>query len=407
MKNYRAQLKEIMDHGNPSQDRTEVGTKSLFGKTMRFPLTEKGVIGAQKTIPLITSRRINPNFFIHETLWFLSGCTDVKYLKDNGVSIWDDWVIPETAAFEEVASEKQTAQDMSTWLRCERPNEYEVWRNNQKALGFPLETKEEILRVSGIEIPPVRLASGSIGNGAYGTAWRKWPDTRVATDSEAARLDLSGKGYDWFGQVKEANFSVYHRVIDQVQNAIDLLKTNPDSRRIIVSAWNPGLIEEAVLPPCHSFYQFYTRELTYDELVSSFDTSYDWLGENRKDLDTAQLHAVKQGLPTRALSCLLYCRSQDVPVGTVANIAQYSMLTHMVAQCAGMYAEEFVWVGGNTHVYNNQVEKMTELLERIPSFKPPHISLNPDIKNIDDFKFNDIEISNYDPLPGMKIPIAI
>ena len=139
MQNYLDLLQDILDFGSPSKDRTEVGTISTFGETLRFPLqTDEG----KPTIPLLTTRQIYPRTFVHETLWFLSGSTDVKYLKDNNVSIWDDWVIPETATFVEVEPEKQTAQNMSTWLRCKAPEAYKVWREHQKALGFPVETKE-------------------------------------------------------------------------------------------------------------------------------------------------------------------------------------------------------------------------------------------------------------------------
>lgn len=427
MQNYHDLIEDILETGNPSKDRTEVGTLSMFGQIMRFPLqTDDG----DKTIPLLTTRQIYPRTFIHETLWFLSGSTDVEYLKNNNVSIWDDWVIPETAQFVGIEPEKQTAQNMSTWLRCKAPEAYKVWREHQKALGFPVETKEAIKDVTGVDIPSVALASGSIGEGAYGTAWRNWPDTRLVNATDIHNPKWYQRGYTNMGNLALfPNKYVMQRNIDQIAVVIDTLKNNPDSRRIIVTAWNPGLLEDAVLPPCHTAQFYYTREFAYYEmffrveergLLSEFDVFFDDYRKDKpeipdhyqEDKDTLFQEMIaqfckKNDIPTRALSLLLVCRSQDVPVGTLSNVAQYGMLTHLIAQSAGMEAEELVWVGANAHIYNNQIPMMEELLKRQHSEKQPILVLNPDIKNIDDFKFEDIKIENYDYQPAIKIPIAV
>lgn len=427
MQNYLDLLQSILDFGSPSKDRTEVGTISTFGETLRFPLqTDEG----KPTIPLLTTRQIYPRTFVHETLWFLSGSTDVKYLKDNNVSIWDDWVIPETATFVEVEPEKQTAQNMSTWLRCKAPEAYKVWREHQKALGFPVETKEAIKDVTGVDIPSVALASGSIGEGAYGTAWRNWPDTRLVNADDIHNPKWKQRGYTNMGNLAlfPHNY-VMQRNIDQIADVIKTLKTNPDSRRMIVTAWNPGLIEDAVLPPCHTVQFYYTREFNYSDLIQRvnerglLEKCIAYFDDYRKDKpEIPDTYVTKKdalffemivpfckenNIPLRALSLMLVARSQDFPVGSCANIAQYGMLTHLIAQCVGMEAEEFVWVGSNVHVYNNQIPMMKELLTRVPSEKQPTLVLNPAIKNIDDFKFEDIRIEDYEYQPAIKIPIAV
>ena len=414
MKNYHIELEDILNTGNESKDRTEVGTLSKFGKLMRFPLTEDGIVPGEPTIPMLTTRQFFSRSIIRETLWFLSGSTDVKELKDHNVTIWDEWVIPSTAKFTAVEPEKQTAQDMSTWLRCNDPTAYAKWRSHQKTKGFPVETKEEIERVTGTSIPRVRLSSGSIGKGAYGTSWRKWPDTRMVPTTDAANPKWTERGYNNLGPLAhDTNTTVLYREIDQIQNVIDTLKNNPDSRRIIVTAWNPGLLEDAALPPCHSWQQYYTRELDYEELLAYFrkkelfEIFFGTLADKKCAKTQAQSFAKEHGIPTRALSCLLKARSQDFPIGSLGNIFQYALLTHLIAQCVGMVAEEFIWVGGNVHIYNNQVAYMEELLTREPIDTIPVLTLNPEVKNIDDFKFEDITISNYEHHPAMKIPIAV
>lgn len=417
MQNYLDLLEDIIAVGAPSKDRTEVGTLSVFGESMRFPLQKED---GSKTIPLLTTRQIYPRTFIHETLWFLSGSTDVKYLKDNNVSIWDEWVIPETATFVEVEPEKQTAQNMSTWLRCKAPEAYKVWREHQKALGFPVETKEAIKDVTGVDIPSVALASGSIGNGAYGTAWRNWPDARLVNAEEIHNPKWKQRGYTNMGNLAlfPHNY-VMQRNIDQIAEVIQTLKTNPDSRRIIVTAWNPGLLEDAVLPPCHSFFTFYTREYAHAELgiiieekhqLKKYEVYHDDCVKTNPNIPHKEIavnFCKENNIPTRGLSLMLVCRSQDYVAGTVSNIAQYGLLAHLIAQCVGMEAEELVWVGSNVHVYNNQLPMAEQLLERTPSTNKPTLVLNPDIKNIDDFKFEDIRIEDYEYQPAIKIPIAV
>jgi thymidylate synthase len=264
MKQYHDLLQHILDNGVKKEDRTGTGTISVFGYQMRFDLAEG--------FPCITTKKLHLRSIIHELLWFLKGETNIAYLKDNGVSIWDEW-----------ADENG-------------------------------------------ELGPV-----------YGSQWRSWP----APDG---------------------------RHIDQITQVIDQIKNNPDSRRMIVSAWNVGLVDQMALPPCHAFFQFYVAE--------------------------------------GKLSCQLYQRSADTFLGVPFNIASYALLTMMMAQVCGLQPGEFVHTLGDAHLYSNHIEQAQLQLTR--DFRPlPTMHMNPAITNLFDFKYEDFELLNYDPHPHIKAAVAI
>lgn len=264
MKQYQELLSTIVETGTKKEDRTGTGTLSLFGYQMRFNLSEG--------FPLLTTKKLHLRSIIHELLWFLSGDTNIKYLHDNKVSIWDEW-----------ADE-----------------------------------------------------SGDLGP-VYGYQWRSW------------------KGAD--GQT-----------IDQISELIEMIKTNPDSRRLIVSAWNVADIKNMALPPCHALFQFYVAD--------------------------------------GRLSCQLYQRSADVFLGVPFNIASYALLTMMVAQVTGLEPGDFVHTLGDAHIYLNHLDQTAEQLSRTP--RPlPVMKLNKEVTNIFDFKYEDFTLENYDPYPTIKAPIAI
>jgi thymidylate synthase len=261
---YLDLLRHVLDHGKFKADRTGTGTFSVFGAQARFPL--------QKNFPLVTTKKVHLKSITYELLWFLRGETNVKYLRDHGVTIWDEWAD----------------------------------------------------------------ADGNLGR-VYGAQWADW---------------------------KTAD----GRSLNQIDNVIAQIKKNPDSRRHIVTAWNPGEIEQMALPPCHAMFQFYVSD-----------------GE---------------------LSCQLYQRSADIFLGVPFNIASYAMLTMMVAQVCGLKPGEFVHTFGDLHLYANHVEQAKLQLSREP--RPlSQMKLNPAVKSIHDFKFEDFELINYDPHPGIKAPIAV
>lgn len=264
MEQYQTLLKHVLEHGTKKEDRTGTGTLSVFGYQMRFNL-EDG-------FPLLTTKKLFTRAIFHELLWFLKGDTNIKYLQDNKVTIWDEW-----------ADE-----------------------------------------------------SGNLGP-VYGKQWRSWE-------------------------------TADGRKLDQIANVIQQIKTNPDSRRLMVVAFNPGDVDRMALPPCHAFFQFYVA--------------------NGK------------------LSCQLYQRSADIFLGVPFNIASYALLIHMIAQVCGLKPGEFIHTLGDAHIYSNHIEQVKLQLQRTP--RPlPKLQLNPDVKDIFDFKFEDIVVTGYDPHPTIKAEIAV
>lgn len=264
MQPYHDLMQMILDHGSAKADRTGTGTLSLFGHQMRFDLSQG--------FPIVTTKKLHLRSIIHELLWFLKGETNVKYLRDNGVTIWDEWADEDG------------------------------------------------------ELGPV-----------YGKQWRSWttPDGRT---------------------------------IDQISNVVSQIKNNPDSRRLLVVAFNPGEIDSMALPPCHAFFQFYAAN--------------------------------------GRLSCQLYQRSADVFLGVPFNIASYALLTMMVAQVTGLEPGEFIHTLGDAHLYSNHLDQARLQLTR--EHKPaPRMVLNPDVKSIFDFKFEDFKLEGYEPHPTIKAEVAI
>jgi len=264
MNQYLTLLEYVKQNGQKKEDRTGTGTISVFGYQMRFNLNE--------SFPLLTTKKVHLKSVIYELLWFLSGDTNIKFLKDNGVSIWDEW-----------ADE-----------------------------------------------------NGNLGP-VYGHQWRSWPTS----------------------EGKE---------IDQISNLINQIKKTPDSRRLIVSAWNVGEINKMKLPPCHCFFQFYVAD--------------------------------------GRLSCQLYQRSADIFLGVPFNIASYALLTQMIAHVCGLECGEFIHTLGDAHIYTNHINQVNEQLRRKPK-KLPQIKINPSVKNIFDFKYEDFSLEGYDPYPLIKAPVAI
>ena len=264
MRQYLDLMRHVLEHGNAKTDRTGTGTLSVFGYQMRFDLSQG--------FPLVTTKKCHLRSIIHELLWFLQGDTNIKYLKDNGVSIWDEWAD----------------------------------------------------------------ANGNLGP-VYGYQWRSWP-------------------------------TADGRHIDQIQQVIDQIKNTPDSRRLIVSAWNVGEVEKMKLPPCHAFFQFYVAD--------------------------------------GKLSCQLYQRSADIFLGVPFNIASYAVLTMMVAQVCNLKLGDFVHTLGDAHLYSNHLKQTREQLSRTP--RPlPTMKLNPAVTDIFDFKFEDFTLEGYDPHPAIKAPVAV
>ncbi|WP_366064797.1 thymidylate synthase [Halomonas sp. Mc5H-6] len=261
---YLDLMQLVLNQGTDRHDRTGVGTRSVFGHQMRFDLS--------RGFPLLTTKKLHLRSIIHELLWFLKGDTNIAYLKDNGVRIWDDW-----------ADE-----------------------------------------------------NGDLGP-VYGYQWRSWPDPKGGS-------------------------------VDQIANVLEQIRTSPQSRRLIVSAWNPAQVDDMQLPPCHCLFQFY----------------------------------VSNG----RLSCQLYQRSADIFLGVPFNIASYALLLSMVAQVTGLKPGEFVHTLGDAHLYSNHLAQAEQQLGRTPN-APPRLNLNPEVNDLFDFQFDDFEIVDYQPHPHIKAEVAV
>lgn len=298
MKQYLDLLKKIKEDGIVKSDRTGTGTRSIFGYQMRFDLSEG--------FPLLTTKRVFLKGVIHELLWFLAGDTNIKYLVDNGVHIWDN-------------------------------DAYRFYKELCTKQGVEPISMEDFLAAAQQQTPsPIEgYAYGNL-NHVYGYQWRSW-----------GKPDGSA--------------------IDQVKQVIETIKNNPDSRRMIVSAWNVADVEDMALPPCHVMFQFYVA--------------------NGK------------------LSCQLYQRSADTFLGVPFNIASYALLTMMIAQECGLQAGEFVHTLGDTHLYLNHMEQVDEQLSRAPR-KLPEMRLNPEVKSVFDFRYEDFTLEGYDPHPTIKAPMS-
>ena len=288
MKQYLELCKSVLENGIKKEDRTGTGTISYFGRQMRFNLNEG--------FPLLTTKRVHLKSIIHELFWFISGDTNIKYLVDNDVRIWNDW--PYAAYQKSEDYQGETIEEFAAKIK--ESNEFaEKW--------------------------------GKLGP-VYGKQWR--------------------------------NFSG----VDQLEELINQIKTNPTSRRLIISAWNPGEIKDMALPPCHCFMQFYVND--------------------------------------GKLSCQLYQRSADIFLGVPFNIASYSLFTMMIAQVTGLGLGDFVHTIGDAHIYLNHLEQIDRQLKREPRALPKMI-INPEVKSIYDFKFEDFELVDYNPHKGIKGKVAV
>lgn len=373
MRQYLNLLETVFTHGREKKDRTGTGTRSLFGAQMRFDLTEG--------FPLVTTKKVHLRSIIHELLWFLKGDTNIQYLKDNGVSIWDEWAREETRLVLGVYTVEERAAILRK--RSSIDGKTTDWYNEWEAgllSGDDDDAKMAVLDSQNVPREGYReeTTQGELGP-VYGKQWRDWvgPDGR------------------------------HH---DQISKVIDQLKNDPDNRRIIVSAWNVGELEDMALAPCHAFFQFYTRELTLDErlqyMKAQMPLEYSEYANCIPGKATEHEVLDSMDVPTRGLSCQLYQRSCDVFLGLPFNIASYALLTEMVAQQVNMVAEEFIWTGGDVHLYSNHVEQAELQLSRDP-LPLPKLKIVRKPESIFDYQFEDFVVEGYESHPPIKAPVAI
>lgn len=298
--------------------------------------------------PLVTLKKTSFKNIAVELLWFLQANPNIDFLHEHGCHIWDEWVKPD----------------------------------------------------------------GTFGP-IYGTQWRTWLDTKFVEHAHteagiARREELEAKGYIQDNYDDITNCAAMTRMIDQLQNVIDRLKTSPDDRRLIVSAWNVGDVEsgEMALPPCHSFFQFWTRELTKGERMAAGIESGLVTANILVDAYDIEGQLDLLGVPKRGISCQLYQRSCDLFLGVPYNIASYALLTHMIGKLVNMEPLEFVWTGGDVHLYENHMDQVAELKTRTPSAMP-QLKIKRTPEGIDHFKLEDFEIRGYYPQGALKAPVAV
>lgn len=344
MKQYLALMQDILDNGVVKKDRTDVGTLSVFGRQLRFDLKEG--------FPLVTTKKVHLKSIIHELLWFLNGDTNVKYLQENGVKIWNEW------------------------------------------------SDEE----------------GNLGP-VYGKQWREWRDCKVVECHDVGRTQqLMQRGYKYIGNMKEdgTTYLVYEKAHDQISKVIQQLREDPDSRRIIVSAWNVSDLDDMALNPCHNYFQFYTTEMSLLERLEWCEvnepekfTSAPLIKHEDID-DEERLHETldREGIPRRKLSCFYMMRSNDYLLGAPFNIASYALLTYMVAQQLNMVPDELVYSGVDVHLYSNHLEQAKLQLTREP-YPLPKLVIKRKPDSIFDYKYEDFELVGYQAHPHIAAPVAV
>lgn len=371
---YQSLLKLVLGKGKRKKNRTGTDTFGVFGAQARFDL--------QEGFPLLTTKKVFAKGIIHELLWFLKGDTNIKYLVDNDVHIWNG---------DAYRKYKNTPTDLVG---------YAGLKSDDNGRGVCHYSKEEFIEKIKNDAD-FAGKWGDLGQGTYGQMWKAFPYYK--------ENPFEGMPDDF---AESPSYSDFEGRVDQIKKAIDKLKTNPDDRRIIVSAWHPYWVDHCALPPCHVLFHFNTEELDAAERwalllkkrgLASIHTPKPMNVED--SLKWCEEECDKEFIPKRRLNCLFYCRSQDLPLGTPFNWASYALLLSMVAQVVNMVPGELIWTAGDVHIYENQIEGIKEQLNRQPKALP-RLKLNPDITDLFDFKFEDIEIIDYDPHPAIKMPVS-
>lgn len=355
---YFRLLNTILDNGRTKVNRTGINTIGVFGEQAKFDVS-------LDAFPILTTKKVFFKAIVHELLWFIRGDTNIKYLVENGVHIWDEWAYKR---FE------QARKASDKWFSFEANSPAKAILNQDDFIQRIKDDNEFAAKW------------GDLGEGTYGGMWRAFPC------------------------YENANLDPQVEYVDQLKKVMDKLKTNPDDRRMIVSAWNPYLVDKCALPPCHCLFHFNTEELTLEERFNIYEKGWN-LQESLIDWGkrtTEEFHELldEHCIPRRRLNLLLYQRSCDTFLGVPFNITSYSLLLALVAHCVGMEPGVFTHTYGDLHIYENHLKQVKQQLKRTP-YVLPKLWLNPEVTNLFDFKFEDIKLIDYKSHPTIKGEVAV
>ena len=367
---YLNLVNEILEKG-VEKDTRAGKTLSIFGKQLKFNLKEG--------LPMLTTKKMFAKGVIHELLWFLKGDTNIKYLVDNGVHIWDDDAYRYYLTLVDKHNEATQTEPEYDWFKrtaiTKLSKEEFIEKVKEGAKAWIIVDKKAYIMSSLPNAFEYEYQFGDLGP-VYGHQWRNWNG------------------------------------VDQVKEVIEKLRNNPDDRRIMISAWNVSAIPDMALPPCHYSCQFYTKKMTIKERKQ-------WAIDNRIEFEHYDCYSNpsdeeivemfdKGGVPKRKLSCMFQMRSNDIGCGTAFNWLSYALMTHIIAQCVNMDVDELIYTVGDAHIYKNHIEPLKEQLTRNPHlYALPTLWLNPEKKNIDDFTYEDIKIIGYKSYPAIKMPLNV
>jgi thymidylate synthase len=315
---YLKLVEYVLQNGTRKPNRTGVDTLSVFGYQMRFDLRDG-------TIPMLTTKKMHERSIIHEILWYLQGSDNIKYLQDNGVTIWDEWADRD----------------------------------------------------------------GNLGP-VYGFQWRKW--------QQYTQVPAHAEGYEWVPDTLRVSY------VDQIADIVNRLKTNPLDRRMVVSAWNVGELDHMALPPCHYAFQLYAKPLSLQERLYTMTQLYHI--PNDAPLNEVEQILDENNTPKYDLSLLVNQRSCDVGLGVPFNIVQYGLLLRMFCEVANMHPGELIWNGGDVHIYTNHINELKQQLERAP-YHSPTFRFAREVDSMDDFKYDDFVIENYQYHPAIRMEVAV
>lgn len=364
-KEYRRLVNLVLDTGKVKKNRTGIDTISVFGAQSKFTID-------LDAFPILTTKKVFFKGIVHELLWFLSGDTNIKYLVDNDVHIWDEWAYKK---YHDIHQVNDTIEN-DRWMKV---------NPTHPIVGDTVSMFTQSEFVDNIKTKPEWLQWGELGKGTYGGMWRDFP------------VDNVKKGRHTLG-------------VDQIEKVIGQLINNPDDRRMIVSTWHPYWVDHCVLPPCHCMFHFNTEELSLPERYIAFQKmgfdaqcAYDtWpklLYNEHEKLDEFKV-------PRRRLNCLLYQRSCDLGLGIPFNITSYCLLTAMLAHCVGMVPGIFTHTYGDLHIYSNHIDSLKEQIKLL-GYALPQLKLNPSKRYLFDISYDDIKLEGYISHPSIKMDIAV